>query len=631
MQKYRKQERINKQQQTAPKPTQDTPSVNVIQKASIDQSSMNYQDVMQLQNTVGNRAVVQLFNDGSSSQAPVDNVIQRLVQTTTSNLNRNTPIQKKDGLPGELQNGLEQLSGMNLSDVKVHYNSPKPKSVGALAYAQGTDIFVGRGQEKHLPHEGWHTVQQKQGRVKPTMQLKNGVAVNDNAGLEREADVMGQKAVNLGQKMASSSDNAVQRVAQSNVIQRVDEVTTNSQASESVGPTKDEKEKQIEEYATLYQKIADQLHSRFKKAVTVLADKTFGFANVPPVKGLEKIKTKTLLKLGELEAKNKAYVFDANKLIDKVKDILRGRIIYEDFNDLTQGFKEALKYFKKHDIPMIKIETNFGNVKRGYKDAKIVADLIIPEQIVKPLQEEASKNDSTISIPSVIHAEIQFDLKMAIVTKEGELPKAPTGDDDELPGSIYIEEFNAKDLTDKVSSSTFGIEDGRTVPIFKTKLFIDRFKEYLLKQNKSIDEIRKKNKKLTNDQKRRENLNFLALKNISEIKLINNVHILSHELFDLSKGDKKVKNPYRDLLDKVRKDYRAFYELVQRSHGWTKKKGEYFGHFVEIQSKINDEQLKKVKTQSQGSSDDNPNELPKGLDVSFENRNVMGNKDEITK
>jgi hypothetical protein len=46
-----------------------------------------------------------------------------------------------------------------------------------------------------LPHEAWHVVQQAQGRVKPTMQMKDGVPVNDDKGLEHEADVMGAKAL----------------------------------------------------------------------------------------------------------------------------------------------------------------------------------------------------------------------------------------------------------------------------------------------------------------------------------------------------------------------------------------------------------------------------------------------------
>jgi len=106
-------------------------------------------------------------------------------------------IQKKEnntGLPDNLKSGIENLSGISMDDVKVHYNSNKPATLQAHAYAQGTDIHVSPGQEKHVPHEAWHVVQQKQGRVKPTMQLKDNVNVNDDKGLEKEADVMGEKA-----------------------------------------------------------------------------------------------------------------------------------------------------------------------------------------------------------------------------------------------------------------------------------------------------------------------------------------------------------------------------------------------------------------------------------------------------
>ncbi|MEO1273552.1 MAG: DUF4157 domain-containing protein, partial [Myxococcota bacterium] len=97
------------------------------------------------------------------------------------------------GLPGDLKAGVETLSGMGMDDVNVQYNSSKPQEVGALAYAQGTNIYLGPGQEKHLPHEAWHVVQQKQGRVNPTIQMK-GVGVNDDPSLEYEADVMGARA-----------------------------------------------------------------------------------------------------------------------------------------------------------------------------------------------------------------------------------------------------------------------------------------------------------------------------------------------------------------------------------------------------------------------------------------------------
>ncbi|MBR1218542.1 DUF4157 domain-containing protein [Bradyrhizobium sp. U87765 SZCCT0131] len=107
------------------------------------------------------------------------------------------------GLPARLKAGVERLSGLSMDDVRVHYNSPQPATVQAHAYAQGTQIHLAPGQDKHLPHEAWHVVQQKQGRVKPTLQLK-GLAVNDEAGLEREADVMGARALGHGDAVGAA-------------------------------------------------------------------------------------------------------------------------------------------------------------------------------------------------------------------------------------------------------------------------------------------------------------------------------------------------------------------------------------------------------------------------------------------
>lgn len=112
------------------------------------------------------------------------------------------PRQLKDerttgGMPMNLAQGIEKLSGVGMGNVRVHYNSPKPQAMQAHAYAQGNDIHLASGQEKHLPHEAWHVVQQAQGRVKPTAKV-NGTAINDSPGLEREADLMGKRALNGG-------------------------------------------------------------------------------------------------------------------------------------------------------------------------------------------------------------------------------------------------------------------------------------------------------------------------------------------------------------------------------------------------------------------------------------------------
>jgi hypothetical protein len=132
----------------------------------------------------------------------------------THTLQQEVPIQKKEnntGLPDNLKSGIENLSGYSLDDVKVHYNSNQPAQLQAHAYAQGTDIHVAQGQEKHLPHEAWHVVQQKQGRVNPTMQLK-GIAINDSDSLEKEADLMGEKALQMksGHKVAAKPNTSAE-------------------------------------------------------------------------------------------------------------------------------------------------------------------------------------------------------------------------------------------------------------------------------------------------------------------------------------------------------------------------------------------------------------------------------------
>lgn len=135
------------------------------------------------------------------------------------------------GLPDQLKAGVEALSGMDLSSVRVHRNSDKPAQLNALAYAQGNTIHLGPGQEKHLPHEAWHVVQQAQGRVNATTQMKGSVPINDDKALELEADMMGATAMQFkpperpsapGQSNARLSlqtpDSIVQRVSYQEVF-----------------------------------------------------------------------------------------------------------------------------------------------------------------------------------------------------------------------------------------------------------------------------------------------------------------------------------------------------------------------------------------------------------------------------
>ena len=137
------------------------------------------------QNQVGkanNKSVEKL----NSLQEKSDNLVEKSgLNSLQQKANKNNT-----GLPDNLKFGVESLSGMSMDDVKVHYNSSSPDKLNASAYAEGSNIYVGKGQEKHIAHEAWHVVQQKQNRVSSNFN-HNGVAINNSENLENEATMMG--------------------------------------------------------------------------------------------------------------------------------------------------------------------------------------------------------------------------------------------------------------------------------------------------------------------------------------------------------------------------------------------------------------------------------------------------------
>lgn len=55
------------------------------------------------------------------------------------------------GLPTGLKNGIEATSQLAMDDVRVHYDSPEPAQLQAAAFARGSEIHLGPGNEGHLP------------------------------------------------------------------------------------------------------------------------------------------------------------------------------------------------------------------------------------------------------------------------------------------------------------------------------------------------------------------------------------------------------------------------------------------------------------------------------------------------
>jgi hypothetical protein len=189
-----------------------------IESLNSSPTSIDSKSAVQLNSTENKLATLQKMADNSPNS-------QRFAHFTSmaNNSIQKQPVSQlsKDShsLPDNVKQGVESLSGISMDDVKVHYNSAKPAQLNAHAYAQGTDIHIASGQEKHLPHEAWHVVQQKQGRVQPTTMMKAKVPINDDQGLEKEADVMGARALQM--KPFSLSDYKTENLFQrKEIIQR---------------------------------------------------------------------------------------------------------------------------------------------------------------------------------------------------------------------------------------------------------------------------------------------------------------------------------------------------------------------------------------------------------------------------
>jgi Domain of unknown function (DUF4157) len=109
------------------------------------------------------------------------------------------------GIPTPVLRKMEGFLGQEFSNVRVQTNSPSAVEIGAQAYTHGNQLHFAPGKfqpetatgQQLLGHELTHVVQQQQGLVKPTIQLKNGLIINKEASLESEADNYGRQIANF--------------------------------------------------------------------------------------------------------------------------------------------------------------------------------------------------------------------------------------------------------------------------------------------------------------------------------------------------------------------------------------------------------------------------------------------------
>ncbi len=131
----------------------------VVQRVQEDPNSVSEDERQQLESAIGSRSTQDILAGKQSGWVPEFQGISQQIWGNSGQMD--APIQakvnddvgvsevqpeNKAGLPDNLKAGIENLSGMAMDDVRVHYNSSKPAEVQALAYTQGIDIHVAPGQ-----------------------------------------------------------------------------------------------------------------------------------------------------------------------------------------------------------------------------------------------------------------------------------------------------------------------------------------------------------------------------------------------------------------------------------------------------------------------------------------------------
>ena len=204
-------------------------------------------DYAALQQTAGNRATLSAIQSNIPLQAKAvvmpandpleaaaDRTARQAVRGSASGASTSAPdadiVQAKSdgnqtGMPDGLKADMEHALGADFSDVRVHDNSGNAPALGALAYTQGTDIHMAPGQYRPespagrelLAHELAHVVQQREGKVKPTIQRK--VSEED---LRKRKSQTGRVArltqqFEKGQSSQPKSSSAPQEVSQDRV------------------------------------------------------------------------------------------------------------------------------------------------------------------------------------------------------------------------------------------------------------------------------------------------------------------------------------------------------------------------------------------------------------------------------
>lgn len=150
---------------------------------------------------------------------------------------------------------------------------------------------------------------------------------------------------------------------------------------------------------------------------------TKGKSIVPDAKGIDRVIAKAKAKV----ASGKMNPVDVG---DDIKDILRGTVVYNTFDQLKAGYKKVFKDLTTYGLKVIKVSETYTQEGKedtarrkntdvdttGYGDAKMVFNLDIPDHVYskhfKPMM---------FNLPQSIPVELQFQTKAGLAVKSGKL------------------------------------------------------------------------------------------------------------------------------------------------------------------------------------------------------------------
>ena len=274
-----------------------------------------------------------------------------------------------------LINGMESVSGVNLSGVSIIRNSSEPEKLNAEALYRNNEVHSAPGKDEHIPHELGHAVQQAKSEVEATTTI-NGQKVNNDPKLESEADDLGKKALSKSGSSANTIQlkNKLNSTHKNDINQRVE--------AEADGGSKQEDNN-------------SSLWGRFKSGVSSVASGISSFLGFGAKKNKSE-KTSNLEEVDQQEEKVDGNEGEGDSLLKSMID----QAVEAASNAIDSG-KDAIEYAKTN-IENLPSKINESSLKAVGSSKKLLA---FGENVKKKEAEDekyAEENPMKATVKSLI-------------------------------------------------------------------------------------------------------------------------------------------------------------------------------------------------------------------------------------